>query len=475
MLVVLGVVVVGVGLVATRSDRGQQALREWVEARVAGSMHGRLHIGRVSGNWLTGVTIDSLEIRDDEDSLFVASGPIHVEYDPRDLVDRRLHFRRLDLTRPVVVLRQHENWTWNFKRMFSYAGPRQGNGPERGFGDFVVIDSTHVRDGSFRVTIPWHPDDSLHGARRDSAIRENLVRREHEIRRTREGFTQNYRWSNGYAAVPYMRIADPDSDGKLFVIDTMHAAETMPPFTWRNVRGVVRLAGDSVWMTVPHFDLPGSTGHARGKVWWGSDLPVRYAVRVWGDSVSLRDVAWVYPTLPTTGGGTMVLDIENERDLRQLDYALSDLDVRTMKSRLRGSMTFETGGKVLAVHDVRMRAEPVDWDLLRQLNGKPFPADWQGKITGTVTARGGPLNHFMVDAADVTFADAHVPGAISKLRGHGELDILLPAFTAFHRFTAQADHMPRNPLIGPTSGLPSGEKVNGPLTTLRIPVVPIAG
>ena len=461
MLVVLGLVVVSVGYLATRSDSGQQALRSWVQARVGSAMHGKLYIGRVSGNWFTGVTIDSLEMRDDEDSLFVATGPVHVEYDLRDLIDRRLHFRKVELARPVVILRQHENWTWNFKRMFSYSGPRQGNGPERGFGDYVVIDSTHIRGANFRVTIPWHPDDSLHGARRDSAIKANLARHDHEIRRTAEGFTQNYRWTNAYAAVPYMRIADPDSVGKLFLIDTLHAVETMPPFTWRNVKGVVRLLGDSVWMTAPHFDLPGSTGHAEGKVWWGSDLPVRYAVRVWGDSVSLKDVAWVYPTLPTTGGGKMILDIKNERNLQQLDYALSHMDVRTVKSHLTGSMTFETGGKVLAVHDVKMTADPLDWDLIRHLNGKPFPADWQGKLTGTVTARGGPLNRFMVDAADVTFNDAHVPGAISKFRGHGELDILLPAFTAFHHFTAQADHLELRTI---TAIYPNFPKIGGYVT-----------
>ena len=437
----LGLIVVAVGLVATRSDRGQAALRGWVENRLAGVVHGRVHIGRVSGNWLTGVTVDSLELRDDEDSLFVATGPLRVEYDPRDLVDRRLHVRRVDLLHPTVVLRQHENWTWNFKRMFSFSAPRPGNGPERGFGDFVVIDSVHIRDASFRVTIPWHPDDSLHAARRDSAIRVNVARQDHEIRRTAEGYTQTYRWTGAYAAAPYIRIADPDSVGKLFVIDTMHAVESTPPFTWRNVRGMVRMLGDSVWMTASHFDLPGSTGHGAGKVWWGSDLPVRYAVRIWGDSVSLKDVAWVYPTLPTTGGGTMILDIRNERDLQQLDYALSAMDVRTTKSHLTGAMTFETGGKVLSVHDVHLKADPVDWDLLRTLNGKPFPADWQGKLTGTVSARGGPLNRFMVDAADFTFADAHVPGAVSRMKGHGELDILLPAFTAFHHFSAQADRL----------------------------------
>jgi translocation and assembly module TamB len=447
VLLTLGLIGICVGLVATRSDSGQAVLRRWIEARVASSIHGKVYIGRMSGNFLTGVTIDSLEMRDDEDSLFVATGPVTLQYDPRDLVDRRLYFRRVDVQRPVVVLRQHENWTWNFKRMFGVGGPSKPKGPERGFGDFVQLDSTHIHGGSFRLTIPWHPDDSLHGARRDSAVRANIARDDHEISRTREGLTQTYRWTKIYAAVPYARLADPDSIGKAFRIDTIHSVETVPTFTWRNVAGVVRVLGDSVWVKSPHWDLPGSTGRAEGKIVWGSDLPVRYAIRIWGDSVSLADVAWVYPTLPRTGGGRMVLDIKNERDLHQLDYAIHEMDVRTTKSRLKGAMTFETGGRVLAVHDVKLEAAPVDFDLLRTLNGKPFPADWQGTLTGTVTARGGPLNHFFVDASELTFRDAHVPGAVSRVKGRGELDILLPAFTAFHRFNASTDRLDLRTLV----------------------------
>jgi translocation and assembly module TamB len=445
MLVVLGLIGVGVGLFFTKSETGQAGLRRAIERQVAAGIHGKLYLGRMSGNFLTGVSIDSLELRDDEDSLFIATGPLRLEYDLRDIIDRRLHLRNVDVSRPVVVLRQHLDGSWNFRHVFRKGAPSRPRGPERGFGDYVVIDSTHLRSASFRLTMPWHPDDSLHGARLDSAVRFNLARDDHEIRRVRDGartgFTQNYRWTNIYAAVPFMCIADPDSAAKLFLIDTLHAVETVPTFRWRNVAGRVRVHGDSVWMTVPHWDLPGSTGHAEGKITWGSDLPVRYAIRVWGDSVSLRDVAWVYPTLPTTGGGSMVLDIRNEKNLHRLDYAITDMDVRTTKSRLVGDMTFETGGPVLRVHDVRMKADPVDWDLLRTLNGKPFPADWQGTLTGTVTARGGPLTNFMVDDADVTFRDAHVPGAVSHFTGRGELDILQPAFTAFHRFFASTDRL----------------------------------
>ncbi|HKP15724.1 MAG TPA: translocation/assembly module TamB domain-containing protein [Gemmatimonadaceae bacterium] len=447
VLVLLGTVVLGTGVFITRSDYGRDWLRRTIQAQLAGAVKGKVHLGQISGGFLTGVTIDSVELRDDQDSLFAALGQVRVKYDPRDLVDRRIHLQRVDVRGVHVVLRQNRDFSWNFKRMFKQSGPPKPKGPERGFGDFVVIDSVHLRNAQMRLTMPWHPDDTLRGVKRDSAIRMNLARKDHEVRRTGDGFSVNYRWTDAYVAVSHMRIADPDSAARLFQIDTLHAVESVPTFKWRNVKATVRQLGDSVWIDAPHFDLPASTGHAAGKVVWGSDLPVRYAIRIWGDSVSLNDVAWVYPTLPRTGGGTMILDIKNERNLKQLDYAITDMDVRTTKSRLLGDITFEVGGPVLAVHDVKMRADPVDFDLLRTLNGKPFPADWQGTITGTVNARGGPLTNFFVDAADVTFRDKHVPGAESKLKGRGELDILFPAFTAFHRFTAQTERLDLRTLV----------------------------
>ncbi|MDQ2666145.1 MAG: translocation/assembly module TamB [Gemmatimonadota bacterium] len=441
VLVALGAIVVGVALFATQSEYGQTAMSRAIEARVKASIHGKVHVGRVSGSFLTGVTIDSLELRDDEDSLVVATGKVTVRYDPRDLVDRRLYFTNVELEHPQVVLRQHENWQWNYRRLFGIVpGKAKPKTPERGFGDFVILDSIHIRKGgSLRVTIPWHADDSLHGARKDSAIKANVAHKDHEVRHTAEGLTQTYRWSNAYAAISHLRIAEPDSVGIKVVIDTLNALESTPPFKFRNVQAVARVIGDSAWFTSSHWDLPHSTGSAEGKVVWGSDLPVRYAAHITADSASLVDVGWVYPTLPTTGGGKMKIDIVNEKDLQKIDYVLRDMDVRTTKSRLRGTMTFEVGGPVLSVHDVKLQADPVDFDLLRTLNGKPFPADWQGTLTGTVTARGGPLTKFFVDASDIVFRDAHVPGAVSRLKGRGELDILFPAFTAFHNFSAQTE------------------------------------
>ena len=429
LLVIVILSIVGV----THTGFGQTRVRQMVLTMLEGNVKGKVYIGHMSGGFFTGVTIDSVEIKDDQDSVFFASGPITVEYDPRDLFDRRILLSHLEAEHPVVNLRQHENGEWNGRRIFPASVEKQKRN-ERGFGQYIVVDSSVIRNASVTLTLPWHPSDSLRGAKRDSALRFELKRTDHEIRRTREGFARTWRWSQAQANLGVARIADPDTVGRLVRIRKLSFAETDPPFKFRNISGTVLNLGDSVFVDSDHFDLPGSTGKAHGSVVWGSDLPIRYYLHIVGDSVSLADVAWVYPTLPTTGGGKMELDIRSERNPRFLDYILTKMDVRTTRSRLLGQMTFGTGADVLAVKNVDLQAAPVDFDLLRTLNGKQFPYDWQGKITGNVRASGGPLNHFKVEQSALIFEDAHVPGAVTEARGEGELDILFPAFTAFHDF-----------------------------------------
>jgi autotransporter translocation and assembly factor TamB len=461
VLVGLGVIIVLSIIGVTHTGFGQERVRAMVATMLAGQVKGKVYIGRMSGGFFNGVTIDSLEIRDDEDSVFFASGPVRVSYDPRDLFDRRILLSNLQAQRPVVHLRQHENGDWNWRRIFPASVEKQKRN-ERGFGQYVVIDSSEIHDATFTLTLPWHPSDDLRGAKLDSSIRYELTRPDHEIRRTREGFARTWRWTKAEMSVGFARIADPDTVGRLFRVRNASFTETDPPFRFRNISGTFLNLGDSIFVDADHFDLPRSTGKGRGSVVWGSDLPIRYYLHVVGDSVALSDIAWVYPTLPTTGGGKMELDIRSERDPGIMDYAITKMDVRTTGSRLLGQMTFAVGDPILAVKNVDLQAAPVDFDLLRTLNGKPFPYDWQGKITGNVKGAGGPLNRFKVDQSSLTFADAHVPGAITSASGEGELDILYPAFTTFHDFHVDVQTLDLrtlqylNPLFPKIKGTVSG-------------------
>ncbi|HWJ23722.1 MAG TPA: translocation/assembly module TamB domain-containing protein [Gemmatimonadaceae bacterium] len=439
-LLAIGLVLALAFVTVTQTPFGRERVRRLIMSYTSHA-RGKVYIGHLGGGLLTGVTIDSLEMREPDGELFLATGKVTVAYDPRDFLDRRILLSHVEVEHPVVIMRRHADGSWNWRKIFP-EGPKGPKRTEPGFGDFIVIDSAVVHDGAFTLTLPWAPDDSLHGARRDSAVAFNLARKDKIIRRDADGLHHTWRWTHIDAISPYIRIADSDSAGRYFAVSKLDLSEFDPPFEFRNVRGGVKHMGDSIWLDLPHFDLPGSTGRARGKVVWGSDLPIRYAIDVTGDSVALKDVAWVYPTLPTTGGGKMHLQIRNEpSNLGVIDYAIRDMDVRSVKSRLRGNMTFGVGGPVLIVKDVAMDAQPLDFDLIRTLNGKPFPYDWRGQITGNVVARGGPLTRFKVDSARFVFRDAHVPGAVSSGTGRGELDILFPAFTAFHHFAVTTDRL----------------------------------
>jgi translocation and assembly module TamB len=456
-LVVLSsaVSILGLGLLAVlavvgllKTQLGRDYARDYIERLVAPSIKGKLFVGRITGLSFGGAMIDSVEIRGPDDSLFVAVGRLTVEFDPRDLWDKRILLKVLEIERPLVHLRKDVAGKWNYKGIFK-SGPSKKRvpGAERGWSDYIVVDSLVLRRGTFLLSMPWSPDDSLRGAKRDSSIARNLTRSDKNIRRTATGFERTWRWNNIELVSGYTRLADPDSVGRLFQIARLDADEFDPPFNFRNVRGGARQTADSLWLDLAHFDLPGSTGKAAGKVWWGGPDPTKYDLRIVGDSVSLSDVNWVYPTLPTTGGGSMVLTIRNEKNLRILDYALSEMDVRTTRSRLRGDMTFGVGGPVLIVKDLALEAAPVNFDLIRALNGKPFPYNWQGNLTGTVRARGGPVNRFHVDDARITFADANVPGAVTRATAKGDLDILFPAFTTFRGFDVDVAQLDLRTLV----------------------------
>ena len=315
-LLVIGFVTVVTGLFVTRTSYGQEELRRLIQGQLASAIKGKVYLGPLSGGFLTGVTIDTFAIRDaDNDSLLVSTGRITASYDPRDLIDKRLLLRDVDVEHPLVYLRQHASGRWNFKEIFRAYDKKSSipKTPGRNFGDFVVIEAAQVHDGTLVLQMPWTPDDTLRGARLDSAVKFTLSRPDKEIRRVvdegKPGFARTWRWQKVSAVVSRMRLSDPDSNkfGRLFVFDTIHAVESDPPFRFRNVRGTMRNLGDSIWLDVAHFDLPQSTGAGKGKIVWGSDLPVRYDLAIRGDSIALNDVSWVYPTLPTTGGGKATL------------------------------------------------------------------------------------------------------------------------------------------------------------------------
>src|SRR4029078_67635 len=87
VLVIIIVVMAGLVVSFTQTGFGQGQVRKYVQTWINGKVRGKFYVGKVSGGLFSGVTIDSIEIRDDRDLLFLASGPIKIRYDARDLWD----------------------------------------------------------------------------------------------------------------------------------------------------------------------------------------------------------------------------------------------------------------------------------------------------------------------------------------------------------------------------------------------------
>jgi translocation and assembly module TamB len=465
-MVLLGGGVVGGLVAATQSDGGREWIRAQVSREANRGLRGRLHIGKLSGSFLTDLTIDSIALSDLEDSVYIATGRLTVRYDPRDLVDGRIIIRSVEVNNPLMITRRELDNVWNFRKIFPIedAQPPAARS-SGGFGSLVVLNNITMRGGEVQLTKPWAPDDTLKGAARDSAIAFALTDSSREIRRVtkngRRGFQRTWRWADMNAEVTRLRFRHPDSTGRVFEFARFDMNETDPPFRVRDMHGTALWRGDTVWFDAPRFTLPGSVGSAKGKVEWPKG-DAFWDVVLHSDSTALEDIHWIYPTLPRKGYGSMDLRVKSRANPDILDYVITNMDVRSEGSRLRGNMTYGVGGPVLEVRDVSLSLEPADFRLLETLNGVPFPYPWRGTITGRVEASGGPVTHFMVEQADVEFTDRNVPGATARGSGRGELDILFPGFLKFHSFALDLDHFDLrtaqylNPLFPRLNGYMSG-------------------
>lgn len=442
IMVFMIVLIAGGILMLTRSEWGKAKGVEYALGIVNRAIQGTLYVGRVSGSIFTGMNIDTLEIRDRNDSLFIAAAHVSLVYDPRDLLDRRLLFSNVRFGRLVANIFEDSVGMFNFRRIFPSGPPGPVTEvPRNAWGQFIKLENVVVDSANVRLTTRWAVDSTLPRSVRDSITTFNLQRTDKVFWRGPGSIFETRTWSNGHLELDSARLDDRQPGGRKFAIRTLSIDESDPPFQFRNARGLVRIQGDSIWADVPHFELPGSGGNMVGKVWWGGGQPTRFDLTIRADTVSMENIAWVYPTLPHTGGGSMNLRILSQNDPRIIDYVLTDMDVRTTESRLRGDMTFGIGAPVTILKDVDLIAQPLDFALIEQLAGEPLPYPWRGTISGSIIARGGPLDAFRVDSSDLVFRDANVPGAVTIAQLRGMMDIREPSQVVFNGLNVHLDQL----------------------------------
>ncbi len=306
-VVAIAALVVGIVLVLTNTDWGREQLRKRVVAALGGSVHGRIRLGRISGNLLHDVTLHDLAISDSTGAPFFAVDSAHAHYALSPFLSKKIILDSVALYRPAVTLDRKPGQPWNWQQIFP-TDSTQPPSKTPGFGDYVVLRNARLLDGRVLVRTPYATPDSVRGvpltvAQKDSALRVALDTVSRALIRPVAGMPNAYQRVQEYrdltGSFPLLNIADPSRKGfrhiEVASLQLTGLPFRPPAVQVRQARGAVDLTSDSLWFRNVTAELPASRATLTGNYNLNTgDLRISGSA----PQVSLADVRVAYPTLP---------------------------------------------------------------------------------------------------------------------------------------------------------------------------------
>lgn len=386
----------------TNTDWGRERVRTFLVAQIQKeATGGKVHVGRITGNLLEGMTVHDLVITDSAGAPFLAVDSARAGYALRSLWRRQIDLDDVFLYRPTVVLDKQPEGEWNWKRIFpgDTLPAREDTTP--GFGDFLRMTDVTILDGHVIARSPWRPSRSLRGAQRDSAIRSVLAGGSRlMVVRVPGGFQKVVELREIDARMPLVQLADPALAARRIDVASMttRAFPFRPPAAEiENLRGTFSFTGDSLWWRGIAVEMPGSALTGDGMyVLDNGDMWVRAHAR----PLQHADFRWLYPRLPSRGGGPLDLDLTWKGATQS--YSIRNADLRLDRQRVRGGIAIELDEDV-TIRNSDLRFANLDTRTIEQVvGGIDIPR--RGRLDGRAKLRGTQAA-MQVDA-DVAFHDA---------------------------------------------------------------------
>ena len=401
ILAVLVILAAAGVLVLSQTDWGRERVRRIALSALEGSAHGIVRIGSIGGNLLGGVTVHDLSIRDSTGAPFVLVRSASARYSLGALLRREIRLSNVHLVDPTIVLSQTDG-TWNFDRIFP--GDTMPTDTAPGWGDLVVLRDVTIENGRLMVRTPWSPETELTPAQRDSAVAAAVAGggRLHVVRAEDGRLEEVMDFRQIDAGLPLVRLAHPDHDAGRIEFGTLQmvALPFNPPAAEvRDLQGVFEFNSDSLWWAGARVRLPGSVITGGGKYLFD---PQRVGLELKGEPAALADLRWLYPRLPSTGGGTLDFLMIRAEDTTR--YVATNAALRVGDARLGGSFGMTDVADEFRFHDTDLQFTRLGTALLEQLvPGLEIPTP--GELGGRVALDGVPTG-LRVDA-NVTFDSPH--------------------------------------------------------------------
>lgn len=409
-------------LVLTTTDWGRERVRRFVLGQLRGFVHGQVTIGRISGNLLTGATIDAIAISDSLGRPFVAAERVSARYNLLELLTRKIDLHSVTIVRPLIVLDRPPDGKWNYQLIFPPSDTTKPRHVRRAGFPWIVFHDLAVLGGHLIMRTPWEPDSTLSRAAQDSSIREALGGGKRVmVVPIANGYQKVVELKSVTARVPLLRITQPGFKERLARIATlrMTALPFRPPAAIvQDLAGNLRFNNDSIWWRGVAVRMPGSSLRGDGRyAFTTGDMTLAARAR----PASLADFRFVFPRFPSEGGGP--LDFALEWRGTTQEYAVRNADVRTQGARLRGGFAISFAD-TFAVHDTDVRFANVNTKLIEQLV-PGFRAPRRGTLDGRVTIVGG--RNAMQLSGNVAF---HDPAAgTSRFAGGGAVGFAHGAYS----------------------------------------------
>jgi len=402
-------------LVLTNTNAGRERVRRFAVEQLNGEMTGSASVGNLDGNLLLGFSLKDVTILDASRTPVFSASRISGHYRTLDLLKKRIELSGVRVTGPNVLLEHSPAGKWNVSALFRKDTVSSPVSDDLGWGDWVSIRDVSIEAGSVVMRTPWYPDRTLTPADRDSVIAEALNGGRLRVERTPSGLQRVFILRDIGAKLPHVLLSNPDSAAIAIQIASLRAvAEPFraPPGVIRDLAAAVRITDDSVLVRDLRVDLPASriNGHATLA---GTGFA---SVHARAGPVSFADLRWLYPGLPSEGGGS--LDFGLVKDSESSRFTMRRIDLRSGSATLTG----DAGARFtdsIEIHGTNLSFADVSTSLIKELAPSvklPRPGTFNGraKLGGTFTA-------LKVDG-DASFSDAR--SGTSRVFASGEIGVV---------------------------------------------------
>ena len=333
LLVVVFPIVVGavIVLVLATTPWGNERVRRIVVSQAGPRLTGKLSIGRLRGNLLSGATLTDVQVVDSLKHPLFTARRVEVRYGLMAALQRRVVIRSLVVDTAVIVLDKQPGARWNFQALVRPGAPkdtsRHGIPPE-------IADIT-IRHSRMIYRRPWLPDSTLTADKRDAAIAAAFAATARKrTERVTGGFQRVLDYHDIDARIPVVRLA---KGGQPLAVQigslSMFAEPYRPPaIDVRSLVGTLYASKDSLWWRGARMSLPGSRVSGDGTIGFHR---AGFRLDLTGAPLALADLRWLNPKLPAEGGGKVRYQMRLHGDTAE--YAIGDADLRYRDASVVGN------------------------------------------------------------------------------------------------------------------------------------------